>query len=566
MSHVATVTDRGHTPGRRAAPPRPHAGAEAPSTRFGAFWLDQDSGQLYRNGQPVPITPKAYGVLCYLLEHAGKLITKADLLDAVWPRVCVTDAAIKVVIGELRRALGDDSKAPRMISTVHSRGYRFIGEPSRERCDSARGEWLRAPASVALSSSSAADPPLCQPHAHRDPRHPIGREADLAALHEHLARARNGSPQFVFVSGEMGIGKTTVSDAFLDDLRDDTHLGIARGQCVASCSYSYLPIFGALMDLARGREGGSTVRHLRERAPSWGDRMPGTVSPGTGEMTLASLHPCPENMLLEMGDFLATLTRAVPLVLVVEDLHHADHATAKLVDYLATVRVAARLLVVGSYRPCALATTHGAFRTVRGELIAKRFVVELALGRLGRDRIPEFIRSRLGPVVMSANVVDALLEKTEGNPLFMEAILDDCSEQGLLNLRDGCTLVNDDMLAYRRRIPPRIACLIEQTVETLSQDERHALEAASSIGMTFSAPALAALLRNDILSVEECCEGLVRRGLILHQASSAAWSEQRRVARYTFVHFLARKFLVDRIPAARHARLWERADTAAKMA
>jgi predicted ATPase len=98
---------------------------------------------------------------------------------------------------------------------------------------------------------------------------------------------------------------------------------------------------------------------------------------------------------------------------------------------------------------------------------------------------------------MSANVVDALLEKTEGNPLFMEAILDDCSEQGLLNLRDGCTLVNDDMLAYRRRIPPRIACLIEQTVETLSQDERYALEAASSIGMTFSAPALAALLRNE---------------------------------------------------------------------
>lgn len=552
---MATVTDQGQTSARRAVPPRSHAGAEAPSTRFGAFWLDQDSGQLYRNGQPVPITPKAYGVLCYLLERAGKLVTKADLLDAVWPRVYVTDAAIKVVIGELRRALGDDSKAPRMISTVHSRGYRFIGEPSR----SARGEGLRAPASVALSTCSAPRPRLCQPQAHRDPRHPIGREGDLAALHEHLARARNGSPQFVFVSGEMGIGKTTVIDAFLDDLRDDTHLGIARGQCVASCSYPYLPIFGALMDLARAREGQNIVRHLRERAPSWGNRMPGTASLGTGEMTLASLYPRPENMLLEMGDFLATLTRAVPLVLVVEDLHHADQATATLVDYLATVRVAARLLVVCSYRPCALATTHAAFRTVRGDLIAKRFVVELALGRLGRDRIPEFISSRLGPVVMSANVVDALFEKTEGNPLFMEAILDDCSEQGLLNLRDGCTLVNDDRLAYRRRIPPRIACLIEQTVETLSQDERHALEAASSVGMTFSAPALAALLRNDILSVEECCEGLVRRGLILHQVSSAAWSEQPRVARYTFVHFLVHKLMVERIPAGRRARPWERA-------
>lgn len=76
--------------------------------------------------------------------------------------------------------------------------------------------------------------------------------------------------------------------------------------------------------------------------------------------------------------------------------------------------------------------------------------------------------------------------------------------------------------------------------------------------------ALAARLRNGILSVEECCEGLVRRGLILHQVSSAASSEQRRVARYTFVHFLMRTFLVERIPGARRARLWERADTTAK--
>ncbi|MFH0342148.1 MAG: AAA family ATPase [Chromatiales bacterium] len=554
MSDVSTVTDRGRTSARRAVPPWSHAGAEAPSTRFGAFWLDQDSGQLYRNRQPVPITPKAYGVLYYLLEHAGKLVTKADLLDAVWPRVCVTDAAIKVVIGELRRALGDDSKAPRMIATVHSRGYRFIGEPGRKSIDSARGDGLRVPASVALSTCSAPHPPLCQPQAHRDPRRPIGREGELAALHEHLARARNGSPQFVFVSGEMGIGKTTVIKAFLDDLRDDTHLEIARGHCVASCNYPYLPIFGALMDLARGREGESIVGHLRERAPSWGDRMPGTVSPGT--MTLASLHCRPEDMLLEMADFLATLTRAVPLVLVLEDLHHADQATATLVDYLATVRVAAGLLVVCSYRPCALATTHAPFRRVRGNLMAKRLGVEIALSRLGRDRIPEFISSRLGPVVISANGVDALFEKTEGNPLFMEAILDDCSEQGLLNVRDGCTLVNDDMLAYLRRIPPRIACLIEETVETLSQDERQTLEAASSVGMTFSAPALAALLRNDIPSVEECCESLVQRGLILHQVSSAAWSEQRRVARYAFVHFLMRKFLVERIPATRRARRW----------
>ena len=93
---------------------------------FGACALNRASGQLTRDGRAVPLTPKAYDVLRYLVEHAGRLVTKQELLDAAWPDVFVGDAALKVCIREIRKALEDEAQRPRYIETAHRRGYRFI--------------------------------------------------------------------------------------------------------------------------------------------------------------------------------------------------------------------------------------------------------------------------------------------------------------------------------------------------------------------------------------------------------------------------------------------------------
>jgi pimeloyl-ACP methyl ester carboxylesterase len=97
-----------------------------PSLAFGEFRLDPVSGHLYRDGTPVPLTPKAFALLQHLAVSAGRLIPKAELLDAVWPGVHVGDAVLKTSIREIRRALRDDSHTPRFIETAHRRGYRFI--------------------------------------------------------------------------------------------------------------------------------------------------------------------------------------------------------------------------------------------------------------------------------------------------------------------------------------------------------------------------------------------------------------------------------------------------------
>ncbi len=91
--------------------------------RFGDFVLDLETGFLRRNGQDVPLRPKSFDVLTYLVVHHGKLVTKNELVEAVWPDTAVTDNSLSQCLFEIRRALDDDSQT--IIRTVARRGYVF---------------------------------------------------------------------------------------------------------------------------------------------------------------------------------------------------------------------------------------------------------------------------------------------------------------------------------------------------------------------------------------------------------------------------------------------------------
>src|ERR1700723_3458920 len=83
---------------------------------------------IVRTGEVLPIEPKAFRVLLFLLRNPQKLITKEELLDAVWADASVTESSLTRSIAKLRRALGDDIREPRYIATVATVGYRFIGK------------------------------------------------------------------------------------------------------------------------------------------------------------------------------------------------------------------------------------------------------------------------------------------------------------------------------------------------------------------------------------------------------------------------------------------------------
>ena len=97
-----------------------------PQFRFGSFTVDRARYRVLRGDQVLDLTPKLLDLLLHLLDHAGALVTKEQLLDALWPGANVTDNALAQAVSELRAALGDDAGTPQFIKTVARRGYRFI--------------------------------------------------------------------------------------------------------------------------------------------------------------------------------------------------------------------------------------------------------------------------------------------------------------------------------------------------------------------------------------------------------------------------------------------------------
>ena len=94
--------------------------------RWDDFVLDLDNFRLERGGMPVPLEPKAVNLLAFLVQHPGRLVTKQEIFEAVWPDTAVTDHALTRVIAQLRRALGDEAREANYIETVPTRGYRWV--------------------------------------------------------------------------------------------------------------------------------------------------------------------------------------------------------------------------------------------------------------------------------------------------------------------------------------------------------------------------------------------------------------------------------------------------------
>src|SRR5437870_610215 len=92
---------------------------------FGPFCLDLANERLCHGQRPLALTPKAFALLRYLVENAGRLVTKEQILAAVWSDPLVTDGSLHVCMRELRHVLGDNARRPQVVETVHRRGYRF---------------------------------------------------------------------------------------------------------------------------------------------------------------------------------------------------------------------------------------------------------------------------------------------------------------------------------------------------------------------------------------------------------------------------------------------------------
>jgi hypothetical protein len=212
-------------------------------------------------------------VLCCLVTQADQLVTKDALLEAVWPKTAVSESVLTGAIRHLRRVLGDRAHNPQFIQTVHGRGYRFIApvamvEPSPVGHQTASTR--RLPQPVALIPAELF----------------VGREGELAQLHQWFTTALQGRRQVGIIAGEPGIGKTALVDTFVAQVAAVEALMLGHGQCVESygAGEPYLPVLEALGRLCRGPEGTQLVSVLRQYAPSWLVQMPALLPPAEWEV------------------------------------------------------------------------------------------------------------------------------------------------------------------------------------------------------------------------------------------------------------------------------------------
>src|SRR5215813_8877036 len=218
-----------------------------------AVRIEAENEWVWCGTRRLELMPRAFAVLRHLVEHQGRLVTKEELLSAVWGDTIVSDAALSSCIRDLRKALGDRSTAPRYIQTVHRRGFRFIGPVAPPS----------APVEPVAPLAPAERPALPSPASFPSPASPtlVGREGELARLHARLTSTLNGQRQLVFVTGEPGIGKTALVESFLADIATAHALRIAYGQCVEQygAGEPYLPVLEALGRLGRAAGGDRLV-------------------------------------------------------------------------------------------------------------------------------------------------------------------------------------------------------------------------------------------------------------------------------------------------------------------
>ena len=506
---------------------------------FEPFCLDVGNERLWRVQEAIHLTHKAFAVLHYLAEHAGQLVTKDELLEVVWSQTYVSEAALAVCIREIRQALGDNPRTPRFIETVHGRGYRFI-------------------AAVTVADRLPASPPSLAP---ASPPLLVGREVECAQMQRWLAKAVQGERQVGFVTGEAGIGKTTLVEAFIERVRGDGTLWIGHGQCIEQygAGDAYLPMLEALGRLCRGPEGQHFSALLDQYAPSWLVQMPTLL--GAAELDALQrrgLGATQARMLRELAEAMEALTAERPLILVLEDLHWSDYATLEWLAFVARRRERAQLLVIGTYRPMDVLVRAHPLRTVMQELQRHGQCAELPLAYLTEAGVAAYLTARYAGRSLPEGLAWLLHRRTGGNPLFLVSAVDAMVRQGVVQEDAVGWTVPQGLEAVAVELPESLRHLIEQQLGQVSPEDRRVLEAASVAGVEFSAAAVAAGVNMEEIDVEERCAELARRQQFLQARGTVEWPDGTVAARYGFIHAVYQEGVYERVPAGRRVWLHQR--------
>jgi DNA-binding winged helix-turn-helix (wHTH) protein/tetratricopeptide (TPR) repeat protein len=506
---------------------------------FDQYRLDQQERRLWRGTEGVPLPPKLFDLLVALVQNAGRLLDKQDLLDIVWSDVEVEEGSLARGISSLRRALGSTADGGDYIQTVSKRGYRFVGDV-RQTIDE-EGDRTRIERAIPL-------PPAVSAHAAVGF---VGRDAELEQMHEVWLRATSGQHQLLLVTGEPGIGKTRLSMEFarrrggegttvLVGCSDEENL-VPYQPFVESLTWyiRHCPEADLRAQLAAtggGAELGPFIPELRRRIPDLPSPPPGDPE---GQAQRYRLFEA-------VAAMLAFASQAHPIVLLFDDVHWADKATLLLLRHVVRSSRAGPFAIVATYRESELGRTH----PLAEMLITLRReprVTRLALRGLEIGHVHALVDSLIGPNA-PPQLPQLVMDRTDGNPFFATEVLRHLKETGAIARAGEAAGRSIDAAALG--LSEGIKEVIGRRLTRLSDACNRVLGVAAVIGREFDATLLEAVVDLPESDALDALDEATRAQLIgeSHDATG----------RFEFMHALIRETLYNELSSPRRVRLHRR--------
>lgn len=493
--------------------------------QFGSFQFDTQNECLWRDGVRLPLKPKPYSVLRYLIEHPQRLVTHDELLEALWAETYVQPQVLRTYVLELRKLLGDDAEHPRYIATIPKRGYHFL-----------------LPVTESI------------PPRHDSPRTQLriaGRDRELQVLGECLAKASKGERQAIFITGEAGAGKTALIEAFA--AAASAQAVVAWGRCTEG--FAGREPYGPILEC---------LRDLEEAVARKGDAASGDFPLKRRE---GEKNPFP----WAVSAFCEAIERIAeerPLLLVFEDVHWADTATLDLFSAIARRRAKARLMLTMTCRAADEVDTQLAIRRVRHDLVARQLAISVALQPLTEADVAAYVATTLNqtaPGSPPSEIAALVHQHSDGNPMFMVAMVEHLLSQKLVLHEKGAWKTSAPLADVEIGIPQQLAELIELQLQQRQPWEQRLLEAGAVGGVVFPVWAAAAALEVNTSEAEEQYEALAKQTTFVHAGGHDELPDGTRSSFYVFSNRIYRDVLYQRQPAARrslaHLRIAERLKT-----
>jgi serine/threonine protein kinase/pimeloyl-ACP methyl ester carboxylesterase/tetratricopeptide (TPR) repeat protein len=388
----------------------------------------------------------------------------------------------------------------------------------------------------------------------------VGRQQEMRRLESLLQRAAAGMGQIVFITGEAGLGKTSLASEFLKQTNQSQNSVLClSGHCVEQygASEAYLPFLTAFGALLTGPAKESVRSALLTYAPAWSVQFTSafTATDVREQLRLETLGATQERMLREMGDCLAALADQAPVILLLEDLHWGDPPSINLVRYLSKIIASKRILLIGTFRSEDLELINPALRDCRRELQASDQFEEMILGMLGRNAIADHLNARFSPNNFSQELAELIKQKTDGHPLFIARLAKDLAERGdIIKVNSHWELARK-LSEVSLEMPESVLGMIRRRIEVLGDEDARLLRYASVQGEEFLSLVTAELLDIDPLDIEERLDRLATLSHLVRNCGEEELPDRLMSSRYRFAHSLYQNVLYQDLVGERRRQL-----------